>query len=136
MRPGSKAARELGVRSPLKEAKVKKQDIRHLSRRLGLPTWNKPSFACFASRFPYGTKITRRSLVKVDKAERLLRDIGITQVRVRQHDQIARIEAIKREMPVLFKPGVRDKITAKFKKLGYSCAVIDLSGYRPGGANA
>ena len=134
-RPGMKAARELGVRSPLEEAELGKDEIRSLSERLGLPTWNKPSLACLASRFPYGMKITKENLAKVDKAETFLRKFGVTQVRVRHHGQIARIEVYKNEIPRLLKEDVRDKIITKFKELGYNYVTVDLEGYRTGSMN-
>jgi len=134
-RPGMKAARELGVRSPLEEACIGKDKIRSLSERLGLPTWNKPSLACLASRFPYGMKITKENLAKVDKAETFFRKFGVTQVRVRHHDQIARIEISKNEISKLLKEDVRNKIITKFKELGYTYVTVDLEGYRTGSMN-
>ena len=134
-RPGMKAAGEFKIRSPLKEAGLTKGDIRKLSKKLNLPTWDKPSFACLATRFPYGMRITRGNLIKVDKAEAFLRSFGIAQVRVRHHSQIARIEVLKDEIPKLLEEEVRDKIVSKFKKLGYSYITIDLQGYRTGSMN-
>ena len=134
-RPGMKAANEFRVRSPLKEVGFTKEEIRDISRKFGLSTWDKPSFACLASRFPYGMKITKENLTKVDKAERFLRSFGITQVRVRHHNQIARIEALKDEIPKLLKEGVRDKIVSKFNELGYTYVTVDLAGYRTGSMN-
>jgi len=134
-RPGMKAAAEFGVRSPLKEAMLTKEDIRSLSKRMGLPTWDKPSFACLASRFPYGMKITRGNLVKVDKAERFLRRSGITQVRVRHHDNIARIEVAEEDISKLLEEKLRGQLISYFKKLGYSYVTIDLEGYRTGSMN-
>ncbi|MCK5595636.1 ATP-dependent sacrificial sulfur transferase LarE [bacterium] len=134
-RPGRKAVEELGVRSPLEETCFTKDEIRSLSERLGLPTWNKPSLACLASRFPYGMRITKENLAKVDQAESFLRGFGITQVRVRHHDQIARIEVLKDEISKLLKEDVRDKIVTKFKELGYTYVTIDLEGYRTGSMN-
>ena len=134
-RPGMKAAEECGVRSPLKEAMITKADIRHLSRQLGLPTWNKPSRACLASRFPYGTKITERSLARVDSAERFLRELGVTQVRVRHHENLARIEVMQEDIPKLTGGRTREKLLLHFKKLGYSYVTVDLEGYRTGSMN-
>lgn len=134
-RPGMKAAEELGVRSPLKEARLTKMEIRSFSKRLGLPTWSKPSFACLASRFPHGMKITKDNLARVDEAERFLRRLGITQVRVRHHNRMARIEVLKKEMPRLLREGIRNKIVSKFKKLGYVYVAVDLEGYRTGSMN-
>ena len=126
---------ELGVRSPLEEAGLTKDEIRSLSERLGLLTWNKPSLACLASRFPYGMRITKENLAKVDKAEAFLRRFGITQVRVRHHGQIARIEVCKNEIPKLLKEEAMDKIITKFKELGYTYVTVDLEGYRTGSMN-
>ena len=134
-RPGMKAAREFKIRNPLKEARLTKEDIRKLSKKLNLPTWNKPSLACLASRFPYGTKITRENLAKVDTAEGFLRNFGITQVRVRHHNQIARIEVLKDEIPKLLEKEVKEKIVSKFKELGYVYVTVDLAGYRTGSMN-
>ena len=134
-RPGMKAAGEFKIRSPLKEAGLTKGDIRRLSKKLNLPTWDKPSFACLATRFPYGMRITKENLIKVDKAEVFLRSFGIAQVRVRHYNQIARIEVLKDEIPKLLEEEVRDKIVSKFKKLGYSYITIDLQGYRTGSMN-
>ena len=134
-RPGFKAAKEFGIRSPLKEAMFTKEDIRSLAKRLGLPVWDKPSFACLASRFPYGTKITRENLAKVDRAERLLREIGLIQVRIRHHDTIARIEVPQEDIPKLLEEKLRRDIVSHLKKLGYSYVTVDLEGYRTGSMN-
>lgn len=129
-RPGMKALAETGVRSPLKEAKLTKADIRELSKRFGLPTWDKPSYACLASRFPYGIRITEEKLTAVDKAEMFLRDFGIRQLRVRHHDQIARIEVAEGDMETLLQN--RERIAKKLKELGYAYVTLDLQGYRSG----
>jgi uncharacterized protein len=129
-RPGMKALAETGVRSPLKEAKLAKADIRELSKRFGLPTWDKPSYACLASRFPYGIRITEEKLTAVDKAETLLRGFGIRQLRVRHHDQIARIEVAEGDMETLLQN--RERIVKKLKELGYAYVTLDLQGYRSG----
>jgi serine O-acetyltransferase len=134
-RPGMKAAGEFGIRSPLKETMFTKEDIRSLSKRLGLPVWNKPSLACFASRFPYGMKITKENLNKVDEAERYLRGFGITQVRVRHHDKIARIEVLEEDIPKFLEGEFRRQVISYFKKLGYSYVSVDLQGYRTGSMN-
>ena len=134
-RPGIRAAGEFRIRSPLKEAGFTKGDIRKLSKKLNLPTWNKPSFACLATRFPYGMKITKKNIIKVSKAEAFLRSFGITQVRVRHYDEIVRIEVLKDEMPKLLSEEVRDRIIKKFKKLGYIYITVDLQGYRTGSMN-
>jgi uncharacterized protein len=134
-RPGERAGRELGIRSPLKEAGLTKSDIRGISRVLGLPTWNKPSLACLASRFPYGTAIDAKSLKKVGAAEEVLRDMGFGQVRVRHHGKIARIEIVPEEFGKIIKPAARRIIHARLKKLGYLYVALDLGGYRTGSMN-
>ena len=134
-RPGMEAARELGVRSPLQEAMLTKADIRSMSKRMGLPTWDKPSFACLASRFPYGTEITKENLVKVDKAERLLRKLGLTQTRVRHHGTIARIEVPGEDIPQFSEEALRSQIVSYLKRLGYTYVTLDLEGYRTGSMN-
>jgi len=133
-RPGQKAAQELGIRAPLQEAGFTKAEIRELSKKLGLPTWDKPSLACLASRFPYGTRITPDELSKVDKAERVLRNFGFRQVRVRHHGTIARIEIESGEMPRLLE--LREEIVSRFKGLGYLYVTLDIEGYRTGSMNA
>jgi len=132
-RPGMQAVDETGVRSPLKEAKLTKAEIRELSKRLDLPTWNKPSFACLASRFPYGTKITNEKLAAVDEAEMFLRNLDIRQLRVRHHNQIARIEIPETDMDTLLQN--REQIVKKLKELGYTYVTMDLQGYRTGSLN-
>lgn len=132
-RPGLKAASDLGVRSPLKEANLNKGEIRELSYSLGLPTWCKPSFACLASRFPYGTKITEDILKIVDKAEKILLREGFSQVRVRHHGDIARIEVPATELSRLIEK--KELILTELKKLNYLYITIDLEGYRSGSMN-
>ena len=134
-RPGMKAAKEFEVRSPLKEAGLGKKEIRILSKKLNLPVWDKPSLACLASRFPYGMKITKENLARVDKAENFLRKFGITQVRVRHHNKIARIEVVKEEIPILLERKVRNNIANRLKRLGYTYITVDLEGYRTGSMN-
>ena len=134
-RPGMKAARELGVRSPLQEAMLTKADIRSMSKRMGLPTWSKPSLACLASRLPYGARITRDKLVRIGRAERFLKDLGFTHIRVRHHDTIARIEVPKKDIPQLVSDKPRTQIVSYFKTLGYSYVTVDLEGYRTGSMN-
>ncbi len=134
-RPGSKAASELGVRSPLKEAKLNKAEIRDLSKSLNLPTWNKPSLACLASRFPYGMTITDNELSIVNNAEEFLRAQGIGNVRVRHHGRIARIEVPEEEIAKLAEKKLRNNIVSKFKEIGYSYVTIDMEGYRTGSMN-
>jgi uncharacterized protein len=134
-RPGMQAARELEVISPLKEANLTKADIRELSKELGLPTWDKPSFACLSSRFPYGHKITLSKLTMVDKTEQLLLDMGITQVRVRHHGEIARIEVDPSEREKFFNIDIMNYIGNEFKKIGFNYVTLDLLGYRTGSMN-
>ncbi len=134
-RPGMEASKELDIRSPLKEAELTKLDIRQLSKQMGLPTWNKPSFACLSSRFPYGTKINREDLARVEEAERFLKKLGLSQVRVRHHTNIARIEVPGEEIAKLVEDSYRVKIVKKFKNLGYTYITVDLEGYRSGSMN-
>jgi uncharacterized protein len=123
------------VISPLKQAGLTKQDIRELSRERGLPTWNRQSFACLASRFPYGTVITAELLERVGKAEQALRELGLTIYRVRHHGDVARIEVAPEDMPLLFDPANREKIVSKLKSLGYAYITLDLQGFRTGSMN-
>lgn len=130
IRHGRKAASELKVRSPLSESGLGKADIRRLSKDLGLPTWDKPSFACLASRIPFGNSIKARDLSNIDKAEGFLRDKGFRQFRVRVHDNIARIELVGDDIKRA--AGMRKLITGYFKKLGFVYITLDLAGYRTG----
>ena len=132
-RPGLQAVRELGIRSPLREAGLTKDEIRALSRRMGLPTWNKPSFACLASRFPYGEEITVERLARVERAEQYLMDLGFGQVRVRSHGDLARIEVSPADIPRL--AARADAIAAMFKEFGFAYTTLDLQGYRTGSMN-
>lgn len=133
-RPGMQAAREMEVKSPLKEAEMTKDDIRALSKEYNLPTWNKPAFACLSSRFPYGDEITIDKLEMVDQAEKFMRTLEISQFRVRHHDRnTARIEVMPEELPLLVEK--RAKIVNKFKDIGYTYITIDLEGYRSGSMN-
>jgi len=134
-RPGRKAAEELGIRSPLKEAELTKEDIRALSKELELRTWNKQSFACLASRFPYGKEITSDKLSMVDKAEDFLLSMGFRQVRVRHYDEMARIEVSKDEIKKLFNNGTSEKILKRLKEIGFKYVTVDLEGYRTGSMN-
>jgi uncharacterized protein len=134
-RPGMRAKDELGVISPLKEAGLTKAEIRALSQKMGLPTWNKPSFACLASRFPYGERITEEKLNRVEKAEDLLTELGFTQYRVRSHGDLARIEVSPEEIERFFEKSLREKVVAEFKKLGFVYVSLDLTGYRTGSMN-
>lgn len=135
-RPGREAALKFGIRSPLKEASLTKKDIRRISRSLNLPTWNKPSQACLSSRFPYKVKITEENLIKVYEAEKYLHSLGIRQLRVRHHSEIARIEVEKEELPKFFRNGLEEKVARKFKDLGYTYITLDLEGYRSGSLNS
>jgi len=134
-RPGTKAAEELGIRSPLKEVHLGKSEIRQLSKRSSLPTWNKPSLACLSSRFPYYTKIDTKNLKQVSQAEEYLRKLGFTQVRVRHHGQIARIEIEPPEFPKITEKKVREAVIKNFKKFGYIYIALDLAGFRSGSMN-
>jgi len=134
-RPGVKAASELGVRSPLKEVELVKDEIRQLSRILDLPTWDKPSMACLSSRFPYYTDIEPDSLKQVARAEEYLKRLGFTQVRVRHHGQIARVEVEPSEFQKIMDEKTREKIIKNFKKLGFIYITMDLAGFRSGSMN-
>jgi uncharacterized protein len=134
-RPGRQAAEEFGIRSPLQEAGLGKDDIRRISKRLSLETWNKPSFACLASRFPYFETITLDKLKMVAEAERFLRNLGIEQVRVRHHGRLARIEVSKDDMGYFFNEEIRNKVVGKLKDIGYNYITLDLQGYRMGSMN-
>lgn len=132
-RPGMQAIKELGIKSPLRYAELSKEEIRILSKKLGLPTWEKQSFACLSSRFVYGEEITEEKLKMVDKAEQLLIDEGFHQVRVRIHGNIARIEVFPEEFNKIFEK--REKIVQEFKKYGFTYVTMDLIGYRTGSMN-
>lgn len=132
-RPGMKAAEELAVVSPLKIARITKDEIRKLSKEMGLSTWNKPSYACLASRFPYGEMITEDKLERIDKAETFLRKHGIQQVRVRLHGNLVRIEVYPSDFKKLLR--YREEIVKKFNKLGFLYITLDLKGYRTGSMN-
>ncbi|MBI3756079.1 MAG: TIGR00268 family protein, partial [Deltaproteobacteria bacterium] len=129
------AAKGLGVRSPLVEAGLSKLEIRQISRQIGLETWQKPSFACLSSRFPYGTKITEERLDKVEKCEKILRNLGFSQFRVRYHNEIARIEVPSSEINRFMDESVRNVIVEKFKQQGFIYITLDLQGYRTGSMN-
>lgn len=134
-RPGMKAAREMDVISPLLEAGLCKAEIRTLSKRLRLPTWNKPSAPCLSSRFPYGEKISASALRMVDRAEEYIRKTGIRECRVRSHARLARIEVPFSDLPVLIKDGIREELVTYLESLGYSQVTLDLRGFRSGSAN-
>jgi uncharacterized protein len=134
-RPGMRAAAERGVRAPLIEAELWKAEIRTLSRHLGLPTWDKPSFACLSSRFQYGDRITAAKLRQVDAAEEIVRSLGFQQFRVRHHDRLARLELAPHEMPRLWQEGRHATIVERLRDLGYVYVTVDLAGFRSGSAN-
>lgn len=134
-RPGLQAIAELGIKSPLRSAGFTKEDIRALSKHLGLPIWEKPSFACLASRFVYGETITKEKLEMVDKAEQLLFELGFRQFRVRIHGTMARIEILPDEFEKLINDDIRSKIVQSFKSYGFTYVTMDLIGYRTGSMN-
>ena len=134
-RPGFTAVKELGVKSPLRHAGFSKEEIRVRSEYLGLPTWSKPSFACLASRFPYGEEITEGKLGMVDRAEQLLLDMGFHQVRVRIHGTVARIELEPPEFERFMKEEIRTKVYEELKKIGFTYVTLDIVGYRTGSMN-
>ncbi|MBR4249040.1 MAG: ATP-dependent sacrificial sulfur transferase LarE [Verrucomicrobia bacterium] len=134
-RPGLKAIEELGILSPLRHAGLNKEEIRRLSFRQGLSTWNKQSFACLSSRFVYGEKITLTRLKMVERAEQLLLDLGFHQVRVRIHGMTARIEVNKDEIIKIFAPLIRDAISTEFHQIGFTFVTVDIDGYKTGSMN-
>ncbi len=134
-RPGLQAVAELDIKSPLRKAQLCKQEIRALSRQFGLPTWEKQSFACLSSRFPYGETISEEKLHMVDQAEQLLLDLGFSQVRVRIHGTVARIELLPQEFPKLMEDAVRTQVNQAFRSYGFSYVALDLQGYRTGSMN-
>ena len=134
-RQGLQAIAELGILSPLRECGFSKEDIRALSKEMGLPTASKPSYACLASRFAYGEEITGEKLAMVDQAEQLLLDLGFTQMRVRIHGTLARIEVLPEDFPRLAEPALRREIAEKLKTYGFSYVTADLAGYRTGSMN-
>ena len=129
------SAKQRGVRAPMIEAGLTKQEIRDLSRGLGLPTWDKPSFACLSSRFQYGDRITADKLRQVDAAEAFLKALGFRQFRVRHHDRLARLEIGRDEMARLWEDGRHEAIVARFRELGYVYVAVDLAGFHSGSAN-
>ena len=134
-RPGLKAASRHKIRSPLVEAELNKKEIRELSKHMGLPTWDKPAQACLSSRIPYGTPVSIEALEKIAKAEHFLRDLGLQQVRVRHHGNIARIEVNDHDISFITKSPVREQITERFRSIGYSYSTVDLQGFRSGSMN-
>jgi uncharacterized protein len=134
-RPGRRAAREWGVVSPLLDAGLRKNDIRRFSRYMGLPTADKPSFACLASRFPYGSRITADKLRAVNRMEEMIRALGIRQVRVRHHGDVGRIEVEPQDIGKLCRPSIRRKLAQAAKRAGFLYLALDLQGYRTGSLN-
>lgn len=134
-RPGLRAVSELGIKSPLREAGLYKEEIRQLSKEMGLPTWDKPSFACLSSRFVYGERITKEKLAMVERAEQLLFDKGFHQARVRIHGRMARIEVLTEELEKLVERNTREEIVSELKSYGFTYVSMDLEGYRTGSMN-
>ena len=134
-RPGRQAAREFGVRSPLDEVDLTKEEIRGLSRRAGLPTWDEPASACLSSRIPYHAEVTDAKLRMIERAEQALRDQGFRVCRVRHHDELARVEIARAEMPRALEPDVAAAIVRELKAVGYRHVCLDLQGYRMGSLN-
>ena len=134
-RPGLQAVAELGIKSPLRHCGFSKHDIRDMSQYLNIPTWNKQSFACLSSRFPYGDLISKEKLKMVDKAEQLLLDMGFHQLRVRIHGDVARIELDPSEFDKFMKEKVRTEVYSRFKEYGFAYVALDIMGYRMGSMN-
>jgi uncharacterized protein len=134
-RPGRQAAREHGVRSPLDEADLTKDDIRALAREAGLPSWNEPASACLSSRIPYGHEVSNEVLRQIEQAEDVLREQGFRVFRVRHHDTVARLEIARAEMPRALDPDVNARLVSALKALGYQYVSLDLQGYRIGSLN-
>jgi uncharacterized protein len=134
-RPGLIAVREQGVKSPLRHVGLYKAEIRELSKKLGLRTWDKQSFACLSSRFPYGESITPERLGMVDRSEQFLLDMGLKQLRVRHHGAVARIETDDEGFGILMDPGVRERVHEAFREIGFTYVTLDLLGYRTGSMN-
>jgi uncharacterized protein len=134
-RPGAKAAQEMGILAPLLEVRLNKEEIRFLSRDLGLSTWRKPSMACLASRIPYGTPITEERLNMIDRAEAFLLEQGLEQIRVRHHGPVARIEVSQKEMDRVLDARLRRAIVEEFRRIGFAHIALDLEGYISGSMN-
>jgi uncharacterized protein len=134
-RPGRQAAREFGVRSPLDEAHLTKDEIRELSRQAALPTWDEPASACLSSRIPYFSEVTDEKLRMIERAEAVLRDLGFRVCRVRHHDTLARIELAREEMPRATEPEIAEAIDRELRAIGYAQVTLDLRGYRLGSLN-
>jgi uncharacterized protein len=135
-RPGQRAAEEHRVLAPLLDAGMSKADVRALSRRAGLPTWDRPASACLSSRLPYGVEVTPERLTQVEKGEAILRELGFRQFRVRLHDKLARIEVAPEELPKAMNAEMAAVINARFKEAGFLYVALDLEGYRQGSLNA
>jgi uncharacterized protein len=134
-RPGRQAGRELEIRSPLIEAGLRKDEIRELSRRLGIPTWNQPASACLSSRIPYGSEVTVEKLRMIDQGEEVLRGMGYAQSRVRHHGDVARIEIGREDLQSALRLEVFDRLSREFKNIGFKFVTIDVDGYRTGALN-
>jgi pyridinium-3,5-biscarboxylic acid mononucleotide sulfurtransferase len=134
-RPGRKAGQELEIRSPLIEAGLHKAEIRMLSQRQGLPTWNQPASACLSSRIPYGSPVTVEKLRMIDEGEELMRALGFSQTRVRHHGEIVRIEIVREEMPKALNLEMFDRLSQGFRRLGFRFVALDVDGYRTGALN-
>ena len=134
-RPGMRAGKEWNIRSPLLDAKLSKADVRALAQKLNLPNWEKPALACLSSRIPYGTPVTINSLSQIEQAENLLRDAGFSNVRVRHHTNLARIEVDAKDLPRLLQEPLRSEVIKRFKSLGYTYVTMDLQGFRSGSGN-
>jgi pyridinium-3,5-biscarboxylic acid mononucleotide sulfurtransferase len=134
-RPGREAAREFGVRSPLDEVNLTKDEIRELSKQAGLPTWDEPASACLSSRIPYHTEVTDEKLRMIERAEQALRTLGFRVCRVRHHDELARVEIARAEMPRAAEPEMAAAIVRELKTIGYRYVSLDLQGYRTGSLN-
>jgi uncharacterized protein len=134
-RPGRRAAREFGVRSPLDEAGLRKTDIRELARRAGLPVWDEPASACLSSRIPYHHEVTPEKLRRIELAEEALHSLGFRQCRVRHHDALARVEVAVEDLPRALEPAMRADIISRLRSVGYESVDIDPKGYRTGSLN-
>jgi uncharacterized protein len=134
-RPGHRAAKEHRVLAPLLDAGLRKSEIRHLSQRAGLPTWDRPASACLASRVPYGTEVTPERLSLIERGEAALRDLGFQQFRVRLHDKLARVEIAPEEMPRALTTEMSATISQALKQAGFTYVALDLEGYRQGSLN-
>jgi uncharacterized protein len=134
-RPGRQAGRELEIRSPLIEAELTKEEIRTLSQRQGLPTWDQPASACLSSRIPYGSSVTVEKLRMIDQGEEIMRGLGFSQTRVRHHGEIARIEIAREELSKVFSMDMFERLSREFKRIGFRFVAIDVDGYRTGALN-